>query len=307
MSNHIAVIGSTNVDFLIRSEKIPVPGETVTGGEFMQVFGGKGANQAVGAARAGGRVGFVTCLGDDLYAEALIRSFQDDGIDTRFVFREPGTATGSALIMIDGKGQNSISVAPGANFRMEPRHLEMASELILGSELVLLQMEIPLETTRFAIRMAAQAGRKVVFNLAPALPFDHSMLRQVYAFIVNEVEAAMVTGLKVETDPEIIGAANVLRGMGPQLAVITLGTRGSCIASAEGTWFIPAFPVTAVDTTAAGDIFCGSFAVALAEGKQPADAIRFASAASAISVTRMGAQPSAPTRNEIEGFLSARA
>jgi ribokinase len=307
MHPNIVVIGSTNVDFLIRSERIPVPGETVTGGEFMQVFGGKGANQAVGAARAGGRVAFVTCLGDDLYAASLIQSFENDRIDTRFVFREPGTATGSALIMIDRKGQNSISVAPGANSRMGSRQLEMASELIRKSELVLLQMEIPFETTASAIRMAYEAGKKVLFNLAPAMPFDHTILRRVYAFIVNEVEAAMVTGLAVDSDAEIEKAAKALLELGPQLAVITLGSRGAFLATAEQVCFIPAFPVTAVDTTAAGDVFCGSFATALAEGLEPADAIRFASAASAISVTRMGAQPSAPTRNEIDAFLAARA
>jgi len=305
MEKKILVIGSTNVDFLIKTDKLPALGETVTGGIFMQNFGGKGANQAVGAARAGGNVTFVTCLGKDLYAEELVRSFRIDGIDTQYVFSDHETATGSALIMLDRDGNNYLSVAPGANFRLTPAHIDKALNSLMAAEIIILQMEIPFETTACVFKLAEKYNRKVLFNLAPARPFDKAILKHTHAFVVNEVEASMVTGLQVETDEEVRSAANTLLTMGPQIVVITLGARGSFISSAGYQQFVPAFKVKAVDTTAAGDVYCGSLAVALVEGKSPVDAVRFAGAASAISVTRLGAQPSAPTRNEIEAFLAS--
>ena len=301
----ILVIGSTNVDFLIKSERLPALGETVTNGTFMQNFGGKGANQAVGAARAGGLVTFITCLGRDLYAEELLRSFLADGIDTGFVFNDPDAATGSALIMLDREGNNYISVASGSNFKLTPNLIDTALGAILEAELIVLQMEIPFETTAYVFELAKKYGKKVLFNLAPARPFDLSVLRQTYAFVVNEVEASMVTGLKVESDEEIRTAAGKLLALGPEIAIITLGARGSFIASSDYRQFVPAFSVNAVDTTAAGDVYCGSLAVALVEGKPLPEAVRFAGAASAISVTRLGAQPSAPWRDEIDEFLKA--
>jgi len=304
MGKRILVIGSTNVDFLIKNEKLPAQGETVTGGIFMQNFGGKGANQAVGAVRAGGLVTFVTCLGDDLYADELMHSFRKDGIDIQYVFRDPSSATGSALIMLDKEGNNYLSVAPGSNFKLAPAHIDKALDVFLQAEIILLQMEIPFETTAYVFDLAKKHNKKVLFNLAPARPFDKSVLKHTYAFIVNEVEAAMVTGLKVETDDEIKSAAQALLGLGCKIAVITLGARGSFISSGEGQQFVPAFKVKAIDTTAAGDIYCGSLAVALTEGKSLVDAVRFAGASSAISVTRLGAQPSAPFRSEIDEYIA---
>jgi len=304
MGKKIWVVGSTNVDFLVKSEKLPARGETVTGGIFMQNFGGKGANQAVGAARAGGDVTFVTCLGKDLYAEELLRSFKKDGIHTQYIFTDASSATGSALIMLDRDGNNYLSVAPGANFSLSPSHIEKVRGALPEAEIIILQMEIPFETTGHVIRLAAKLGKKVLFNLAPARPFDKSVLGQVYAFVVNEVEASMVTGQRVETDDEVRSAARELRSLGPVLVIITLGARGSYIASEQYGEFVPAYKVKAVDTTAAGDIYCGSLAVALTEGKTPVEAVKFAGAASAISVIRLGAQPSAPSRKEIEEFLA---
>jgi ribokinase len=300
---NILVVGSTNVDFLIRSERLPAFGETVTGGTFLQNFGGKGANQAVGAARAGGNVTFVTCLGEDLYAGELLRSFADDGIHTEFVFRDHSAATGSALILLDQQGNNCISVAPGANFKLAPVHINRALAALTGAEMIIMQMEIPFETTTHVFQLARQYGKKVLFNLAPARPFDLSVLRQTYAFVVNEVEASMVTGMKVETDDEIRNTAGRMLEMGPAIVVITLGARGSYLASPEYSQFMPAYKVNVIDTTAAGDVYCGSLAVALVEGKPLPDAVRFAGAASAISVTRLGAQSSAPQRAEIEKFM----
>jgi ribokinase len=303
MSNKITVIGSTNVDFLIKTDKLPGFGETVTGGVFFQNFGGKGANQAVGAARAGGNVTFVTCLGEDLYADKLMESFTGDGIETSYVFRDKNEATGSALIMLDKVGNNYLSVASGANYRLSTAHIDKAVSAILEADMIIMQMEILFETTGYVFDLAAKYNKKVLFNLAPARPFDVLVLKKTYAFVVNEVEAAMTTGLKVETDEDIKTAAAELLKLGCKIAIITLGARGSYVASADFTGFVPAFRVSAIDTTAAGDVYCGSLAVALVEGKSLAEAVRFAGAASAISVTRLGAQPSAPTRKEIDEFL----
>lgn len=299
----ILVIGSTNVDFLIRSERLPAFGETVTDGTFMQNYGGKGANQAVGASRAGGYVYFVTCLGEDLYAEELVHNFENDGIDVRYVFKDANSATGSALIMLDKDGNNYLSVAPGSNYKLSTAHIDETVDILQEAEIIVLQMEIPFETTAYIFKLAEQYGKKILFNLAPARPFDFSVLKQTFVFIVNEVEASMVTGLQVESDEEIKIAAGKLLELGPRIVIITLGARGSYILSSGYQQFIPAFKVKALDTTAAGDVFCGSLAVALVEGKELPEAVRFAGAASAISVTRLGAQPSAPTRNEIEKFL----
>lgn len=304
MNKKILVIGSTNVDFLIKTDKLPGFGETVTDGFFMQNFGGKGANQAVGAARAGGNVTFITCLGEDLYADELIRNFRNDGIDVRYVFRETGVATGSALIMLDRDGNNYLSVAPGSNYRLTPDHVDAALKELIENELIVLQMEIPYATTVHIFELAEKYKKRIVFNLAPARPFDLAFLENVYVFVVNEVEASMVTGSKVESDQEIRDAANALLDFGPEMVIITLGARGSFVASRKLNQFVPAFKVKAIDTTAAGDVYCGSLAVALAEGKSLIDAVIFASAASAISVTKLGAQPSAPTRVEIDAFLT---
>jgi ribokinase len=297
------VIGSTNVDFLIKSDKLPSFGETVTGGIFMQNFGGKGANQAVGAARAGGNVSFVTCLGEDLYADELMRNFRKDGIDTKYVFRDRDSATGSALIMLDKEGNNYLSVAPGANYRLTPAHIDMTLDAFLEAEMIVMQMELSPVTTYYVFELAKKHGKKVLFNLAPAMPFNKDVLKQVFAFVVNEVEASMVTGLKVETDDEIRTASLALLEMGPEVIVITLGSQGSFIAAPGYSQFVPSYKVKAVDTTAAGDVYCGSLAVALVEGRTLAEAVRFAGAAAAISVTRLGAQPSAPARKEIEAFM----
>jgi ribokinase len=303
MSNKITVIGSTNVDFLIKTEKLPGFGETVTGGVFFQNYGGKGANQAVGAARAGGNVTFVTCLGEDLYANTLLENFNKDGIETSFVFKDRDEATGSALIMLDKDGNNYLSVASGANYKLAPYHIDKAKNSILEADMIIMQMEIPFETTSYVFDLAARHNKKVLFNLAPAMPFDVSVLKKTYAFVVNEVEASMATGLKVDTDEEIKIAATELLKLGCRIAIITLGARGSYVASPDFTGFVPAFSVKAVDTTAAGDVYCGSLGVALVEGKSLAEAVRFAGAASAISVTRLGAQPSAPVRKEIDEFI----
>jgi len=304
MKGKILVIGSTNVDFLIKSDKLPGLGETVTDGIFIQNFGGKGANQAVGAARAGGNVAFITCLGEDRYEEELIQNFIADGIDVRNIFRQQGVATGSALIMIDHNGNNYLSVAPGSNYYLTPAHVDEAIDHFIEAELIVLQMEIPVNTTSYIFELSKKYQKRIIFNLAPVRPIELSVLENLYALVVNEVEASSVSGLKVETDDEVNMAAEALLKMGPEIVIITLGARGSYLKSKKFSGFIPPVKVKAIDTTAAGDVFCGTLAVALSEGKSVVDAVRFANAASAICVTKMGAQPSAPFRVEIDHLIN---
>jgi len=303
MTSNIVVIGSSNVDLIMKMERLPKVGETVTDSVFMQVFGGKGANQAVGAARAGGKVTFVSCLGDDKVADLMIENFKHDGINTDFVFKEKEVATGAALIMIGSKGSNYISVAPGANYRLTKSHIDKITGVIQNAAIVLLQYEILPETLKYIIDVCHGLKKRVVLNLAPAKPIEDKYLEKLSILVVNETEAEFLTGTKVTTSNEIEVTAATLLKKGIGTVIITLGEEGSYIATHDYREKINAFRVKAVDTTAAGDIYCGSLCVALTEGKSLPDAVRFAGAASAISVTRMGAQPSAPTREEIELFL----
>jgi ribokinase len=303
MKSNIVVIGSSNVDFIMKMERLPKMGETVTDSVFMQVFGGKGANQAVGAARAGGKVRFVSCVGDDKVADLMIENFKQDGINTDFVFKEKDVATGAALIMIGSKGSNYISVAPGANYRLTKSHIDKITGVIQNAAIVLLQYEILPETLKYIIDVCHGLKKRVVLNLAPAKPIEDKYLEKLSILVVNEVEAEFLTGKKVATSNEIEAAATSLLKKRIETVIITLGEEGSYIATTNYREKINAFRVKALDTTAAGDIYCGSLCVALTEGKSLPNAIRFAGAASAISVTRLGAQPSAPTRQEIERFL----
>lgn len=299
----IAVIGSSNVDLIIKSSRLPKPGETVGDGAFSKVNGGKGANQAVAAARAGGNVVFISCLGDDDFAPAMISSFKNDKIDTQFVFIEKNSSTGIALILVDDKAENCISVAPGANYMLGLSHIRKTETVIKESGIILMQLEIPLESVLFAIELAHTHNKKIIMNLAPARKIDDVHLSMIHTLILNETEAEFLTGLPVETDSQIIKAGNSLLKKGPQDIVITLGAKGAFVKNADKEEFLPGFKVEAVDTTAAGDVFCGALAVALSEGKSIFEAVKFASAASAISVTRLGAQPSVPWRNEIDELI----
>ena len=305
MKSNIVVIGSSNVDFIMKMERLPKVGETVTDSVFMQVFGGKGANQAVGAARAGGKVTFVSCVGDDKVADVMIENFKQDGINTDFVFKEKDVATGAALIMIGSKGSNYISVAPGANYRLTKSHIDRITGVIQNADIILLQCEILPETLKYVINVCHGLKKRVVLNLAPAKPIEDKYLEKLSILVVNETEAEFLTGTKVMTSNEIEAAATTLLKKGIETVIITLGEEGSYIATHDYREKISAFRVKALDTTAAGDIYCGSLCVALTEGKSLPDAIRFAGAASAISVTRLGAQPSAPTRKEIKSFLNS--
>jgi ribokinase len=306
MGGSILVVGSANVDLVMKMPRLPRPGETVTGATFAQVFGGKGANQAVAAARAGGRVAFVACVGDDAYGPQVKSSLAADGIDTQSLFVERGTATGTALIMVGAKGENCISVAAGANGRLVPERVEQARGAIAEAACVVTQCEVPAETVDHVVAVASAMGKPVILNLAPARPVSDATLARLACLTVNETEAEFLTGRPVETEGDVAVAAAALRARGPRAVVLTLGARGAYVEADGVGALVPAFAVAAVDTTSAGDVHCGALAVALVERRSLADAVRFANASAALSVTRLGAQPSAPRRAEIEALLARR-
>ncbi len=287
----------------MKAPHLPQVGETVTDCIFQQTFGGKGANQAVAAARAGGNVTFITCLGEDLYAPILVKNLKNDGIDVSRIRKFKGENTGSALVMFDSTGENYLTVSPGSNYSLAPEIVRGCEKIIADSSMILLQMEIPLESNREVLRIAAKHEVPVLFNYAPIRNAPIKVDAKMAGLVVNEVETATLLGIK-KVDQENAGkAAESLRGKGPAFVVITLGSKGSVLASSKGIIETPAFKVQAVDTTAAGDTFCGALATGIVEGMELDDAVRFASAASAISVTRMGAQPSIPLRRGIEKFI----
>jgi ribokinase len=305
MKSKIVVIGSSNVDLIMKMDHLPEKGETVTEAVFMQVYGGKGANQAVAAARAGGNVAFINCVGEDAYTPQMVQNYKDDGIDTRFVFHEKGTSSGHALIMIGGKGQNIISVAPGANYKLTPAKIDEALLIINEAAMIVMQFEIPEETIKYVIDLANSKNIPVLWNVAPARAFDFSYIPKVNILVLNEVEAGFLSEMPVENKTDAEKAAEKLVAKGVEKVIITLGSQGVFVVTKNEKVSVPAFEVEALDTTAAGDTFCGAFAVALVEGKSLKESLQFASAAAAISVTRMGAQPSAPTRLEIDSFIKA--
>ncbi len=306
----IVVVGSFNMDLVVRMPAIPRPGETLLGGVFATYPGGKGANQAVAAARLGGEVTMVGRVGADAFGDQLLALARAEGIDTRFVGVDKDAATGVALIEVDAQGQNSIAVASGANFTLTAADVAAAFAQIERVDLVVMPLETPLETIQAAAELGRQAGAHVVLNPAPAQHLTAELLRNVDVLIPNEHEAALMTGIEIHSPGDARQAAAQLLRSGPRNVIITLGSQGALIAETGGSGPIvtpaAAFSVKPVDTTAAGDGFVGALAVALGEGRTLQAAAQFASAAAAISVTRIGAQPSLPARGEVEAFLRTR-
>ena len=298
----ILVVGSSNTDMVIKAAHLPRPGETILGGTFFMNPGGKGANQAVAIARLGGPVTFICKTGSDIFGHQSQQLFEEEGINTSYVFSDSGTPSGVALITVDEKAENCIVVASGANANLLPSDLEKAEEAIERADLVLMQLEVPMETVCFVADIAWQKGKKVILNPAPAHPLPADLLRHLYLITPNETEAEMITGVKITDESSAGEAARALSGMGVQHVIITLGSKGALIYSNGKAEMVPALKVEAVDTTAAGDVFNGALTVALSEGRSLKEAARFACKASAISVTRVGAQSSAPYRNEVDIF-----
>ncbi len=294
----IFVIGSSNTDMVVKSAKLPLPGETILGGTFLMNAGGKGANQAVAAARLGGDVTLVAKVGDDIFGKQSIEGFNREGIHTDFVFVDEAAPSGTALIMVNEEGENCIVVAPGANNRLLPEDIEQVSGL-KDAGIILMQLEIPVETIRTVVRKAKAGRQQVVINPAPAQPLDDEILEGLFLITPNETEAALLTGIRVEEEGSAALAADYFLRKGVQNVIITLGKQGAYFKNAELEFGIAAPVVKALDTTAAGDTFSGALTVALTEKMGWAPAIEFAVKAASISVTRMGAQASVPYRNEI--------
>lgn len=299
----IVVVGSSNVDLVAKVAHLPRPGETVGNAEFLQSYGGKGANQAIAAARLGGEVAFVSCLGTDSYGQELRSHFAREGLRTDCLFRTPLRPTGTALIYVsEENAENCIAVAPGANGLLDPAMAFRAEALIAASDVVVMQAEIPYATVRETAFLARRHNVPVLFNPAPACPVDAELMKAVDILVVNETEAEVVSGRAVE-ESTVAEVARTLVGMGAGAVVVTLGRAGAYALSGGQVVRMPGFRVEPVDTTAAGDTFCGALAVAC-RGGITAEALRFACAAAALSVTRLGAQSSMPRLEEVRTFLS---
>lgn len=297
----IVVVGSSNTDMVVKSRRLPGPGETVTGGQFLMAPGGKGANQAVAAARLGAEVIFVAKVGADMFGDQALFGYQQEGILTDGIVRDPDHATGVALILVDDNGENSISVASGANHELGPQDIDRAAERIRSADVLVLQLEVPLETVEHAARLAAEAGVPVILDPAPApdSPLPDSLLRHVAYIKPNENEAERLTGVRVTDEASARQAAAKLLESGVQCAIVTLGPRGAVWMTREASGFVPGYRVQPVDSTAAGDAFSGALACGLAGGCSVEDAVRYACKVGALSVTKMGAQPSLPREDEV--------
>jgi ribokinase len=285
---------------VVKTARLPRPGETVLGGVFLMNAGGKGANQAVAAARLGAQVTFVCKTGNDIFGQQSKQLFADEGIDVTYVFSDAEHPSGVALITVDAQAENCIVVASGANAYLLPDDLIRAADAVEQSDIVLIQLEIPMETIEYVANIARDKGKTVILNPAPAQPLSKSLLQCVSILTPNETEASMISGVAVTDAASACEAARAICAMGVQTVIITMGAKGALIYANDFQAEIPAEKVEATDTTAAGDVFNGALAVALAEGKKIDDAVRFACKAASISVTRIGAQASAPYREEID-------
>ena len=302
-SGKIVVVGSSNTDIVIKSDHIPEPGETILGGTFFMNPGGKGANQAVAVSRLGGDVVFVTKTGNDLFGRQSVGHYANEGINTEYIVSDPKNPSGVALIMVDSKGENSIAVASGANGSLSIKDVSAAEKEIENAAIALMQMEIPMDVIEYVARIAYKKGVKVILNPAPAAPLSDMLLSCLYMITPNRSEAEMISGVKVTDWESARLAADVISKKGVNNVVITLGSLGAMIKEGEKYHNVPAEKVQAVDTTGAGDVFNGSICVALAEGKSVLDAVKFASVAASIAVTRMGAQSAIPYRRELDDAM----
>lgn len=301
----IAIVGSFGRDMIMQVSHIPARGETVGEGRFSQAFGGKGANQALSSVRSGGNVAFVACVGQDSSGNTAINSFSEEGIDTRFMTQTDAEGTGTALIFVGDDGENSITVAPGANYHLKREQIDAAKEVLQSAELILMQLEIPMDSVEYVLEKAIGWNTRVMLNPAPAKPLSDLALQRLHTLVVNETEAEIVSGEKLTGTDSVARIAQQLRDKGPKVVIVTLGAKGAYVTSEEYTGLVPGYKVDALDTTAAGDVFCGALATALCDAVGIEKAIKFANAAGAIAVTRLGAQPSVPDKSEIEDFMNS--
>ncbi len=296
--SHVVVVGSSNTDMVVKSDRIPAVGETVVGGHFVMAPGGKGANQAVAAARLGAQVTFVAKVGEDMFGDEAIAGYRREGISTEYILRDPENPTGVALILVDGGGENLISVASGANHALSPADIECAADAIRTAEILVVQLEVPLATVARAVQIASEAGVPVILDPAPAPagPLPDELLKHATYLKPNESEAERLTGVPVIDRKSAQRAADRLLAAGAKHVIVTMGSRGALVVRQPGDGeLIPPKTVTSVDSTAAGDAFTGALAVALARGDELLAAAQFAGLVGAISTTQLGAQPSLPT------------
>jgi ribokinase len=300
MKPRITVVGSANMDLTFRAARLPRPGETVFGTASYQGFGGKGANQAVAAARMGANVAFVGKVGTDDFGRAIREQLLAEGIDISYLFTDPGRPTGTAAILVDDAGENAIVGVPGANLGLTPNHVRSAANLLRSSAIVLAPCETMIETVVAAFEVAHGAGPTCVFNPAPARELPAALLPLIDVCVPNETELHILTGRTTESLDDVTAAAEVLRARGTRTVIVTLGARGALVVGPMGRTHLPGVPVTAVDTSGAGDAFCGALAAFLAEGDQLVEAARKANVVAAISVNRAGTQASFPKRSEVQ-------
>jgi ribokinase len=298
-SHTIVVVGSSNTDMVVKTPRLPVPGETILGGQFFMNGGGKGANQAVAAARLGGNVSFIAKTGNDIFGREAIEQFNREGIDTSNIAIDAKNPSGIALISVDDGGENTIVVAQGANAALMAPDLLAAKEKLIQAKVVLAQLEIPLETVEWVATLIAETKGIFILNPAPARSLSEDLLKKITIITPNETEASILTGIPVHDKASAAQAAFQLKRNGVLAVVITLGAEGALLLEKEEPEFITVSPVKAIDATAAGDVFNGALAMAIAEGRSLSDAVRFGCAAASLSVTRLGAQSSAPYRHEI--------
>lgn len=303
MKSKVVVVGSYNTDLTIKTERIPRTGETIIGGVFSEGGGGKGANQAVAAARAGAKVSFIARVGNDALGKAGVQRLTAEGINTKYIFQDNDVATGVAFIVVDERGENSIVVASGANAKLSSSDIEEAHSELSSADVLLVQLESPIETIHSAIKKSHEKGAIVILNPAPAQVLSAKILRDIDVITPNKVEAEMITGIKVSDEESLQSIVLKFFESGVKNVIITLGSKGMYVGCSESMKLIPAYKVCPVDSTGAGDIFSGSLAAFLAEGMSMENAVKMAAASASISVTRLGAQRSAPNRREIENFL----
>jgi ribokinase len=298
----ILVIGSSNTDLIAKVKSFPLAGETIEGLSYMQAMGGKGANQAVAAHRLGGDVCFITCLGDDSNGQNTLKYYKNEGLDVSSSLIVNDISSGTAMIWVDENGENCIVITPGANNMLTPQYISEVEEKIIEAEIVVMQMEIPYETVKTVCSLAKKHAKKVILNVAPARKLDDVIIKDVDILVVNETEAETISGEKINSVGKEVIMESLL-AMGAKTVVLTLGKEGCLLKNSQLFINVPAFSVDALDSTAAGDTFCGAIAAELSKGKEWKEILKFASAAAAICVTQMGAQPSIPNEKEVREFL----
>jgi ribokinase len=303
MNSSLLVVGSTNTDMVVKAPHLPAPGETIIGGDLFMNPGGKGANQAVAAKRLGGDVVFITKVGNDLFGQQSLRLFKEEGINTDYIIADPAHPSGVALITVDKKGENCIVVASGANAHLQSDDLQNAVPVLQSAAIVLMQLEIPVETVAFVTKTARANGAIVILNPAPACELPDDLFKNISIITPNEKEAEMLSGIPITDQTSVEAAADRIRAKGVETVIITLGSRGAFVCSGNTKEIIAAPEVVPIDTTAAGDVFSGALAVALAENVALKEAVSFACHAAALSVTQLGAQASAPYRSEVDAFI----